>query len=268
MKGLNGKTIALASLRKSKEISQLIKKHGGNVKTYALQGTRFLREEEILKDINQFIESDPDWAIFTTGMGADALFTTAEKHQMLEPFIDHLKRAKIAARGRKTVQCLNKYRLAPVITAHDGTVKGLIENFRSAPLKGKRVFLQLYGESAPELVHWLKRQEAELIEVMPYRHIPPEQNTVQALAEEIIFGHVDAAVFTSAIQVKHLFAQIKSNDSIYHKVIAAFNKKVAACAVGQVTSNALKDNGVKRVIAPDNQRMGAMIVKLSNYFRE
>ncbi|MFC7393648.1 uroporphyrinogen-III synthase [Scopulibacillus cellulosilyticus] len=266
MKGLKGKTIALASFRKSKEISQLIEKHGGHAKIRSTQGTRFLKEEEILKDIKEFIEYQPEWIIFTTSMGANALFDIAEKYHFTKPFINILKQAKLAARGKKTIQFLNNLDLSPEVTDQDGSVKGLVENLDSAALKGKRVFLQLYGESAPELVNWLKGQDAELMQSMPYEHVPPKQQIVDTLAEEITLGKVDAVVFTSSIQVKQFFNQIEKDHSTYQKVIEALNHSVAAAAVGQVTCNTLKSFGVKRVIVPGNPRMGAMIVKLSEYF--
>ncbi len=43
----------------------------------------------------------------------------------------------------------------------------------------------------------------------------------------------------------------------------AFEKQVLAAAVGKVTAEAIRDEGVKRVLAPDIERMGAMIIELS-----
>ncbi|XYY60315.1 hypothetical protein ACNSPU_06395 [Bacillus velezensis] len=39
-----------------------------------------------------------------------------------------------------------------------------------------------------------------------------------------------------------------------------------AAAVGKVTAEAIRDEGVKRVLAPDIERMGAMIIELSRYY--
>lgn len=46
----------------------------------------------------------------------------------------------------------------------------------------------------------------------------------------------------------------------------AFEKQVLAAAVGKVTAEAIRDEGVKRVLAPDIERMGAMIIELSRYY--
>ncbi|MDP4107042.1 MAG: uroporphyrinogen-III synthase, partial [Bacillota bacterium] len=43
---------------------------------------------------------------------------------------------------------------------------------------------------------------------------------------------------------------------------------VTAAAVGKVTAEALKEEGVERIITPEIERMGAMIIELSNYYRK
>jgi hypothetical protein len=44
------------------------------------------------------------------------------------------------------------------------------------------------------------------------------------------------------------------------------NEHVVACAVGKVAQEALQEEGITGVIAPKPERMGAMIVTLSQYF--
>ncbi len=47
----------------------------------------------------------------------------------------------------------------------------------------------------------------------------------------------------------------------------ASKKKVLAAAVGKVTAEALKEEGVERVLAPESERMGAMIIELAHYYQ-
>jgi len=41
---------------------------------------------------------------------------------------------------------------------------------------------------------------------------------------------------------------------------------VLAAAVGKVTAEALREEGVERLLAPDLERMGAMIVELARFY--
>ena len=53
---------------------------------------------------------------------------------------------------------------------------------------------------------------------------------------------------------------------IRKRIAAGIRKHVLAAAVGKVTAEAIRDEGVKRVLAPDIERMGAMIIELSRYY--
>lgn len=37
-------------------------------------------------------------------------------------------------------------------------------------------------------------------------------------------------------------------------------------AVGKVTAEAIKEEGIERIIVPEHERMGAMIIELSRYY--
>lgn len=62
-----------------------------------------------------------------------------------------------------------------------------------------------------------------------------------------------------------LFSFVKEHKDI-ELFRQAFNEEVIACAVGKVTAEALQEEGITRVVAPELERMGAMIVTLSQYF--
>ena len=79
-------------------------------------------------------------------------------------------------------------------------------------------------------------------------------------------GEVDAVCFTTAIQVHWLFDYVKKQD-FKEKVISAFNDgKIVATAVGKVTAEALKEEGISKIVVPKHERMGAMIVELAQYY--
>ncbi|GAE28884.1 uroporphyrinogen-III synthetase [Halalkalibacter hemicellulosilyticusJCM 9152] len=48
-------------------------------------------------------------------------------------------------------------------------------------------------------------------------------------------------------------------------LVETLNDKVIAVAVGKVTAEALEEEGVTRIVYPELERMGAMILEVSRY---
>ena len=42
--------------------------------------------------------------------------------------------------------------------------------------------------------------------------------------------------------------------------------KTVATAVGKVTAEALREEAIERIVVPEHERMGAMIIELAHYF--
>ena len=264
-KGLSGKRIVVGGTRKLEEISTLIEKQGGIPVIRSLQGTVFLAEKEVEPGVLEFIEKGADWVIFTTGIGIDTLISIAAKLGLEEDFIDKIRHAKVASRGYKTLAALKKLAIKPIAAADDGTTKGLVRAFEGIDFSGKRVMVQLHGETAPVLTQFLEAQGAVVQKILPYQHIEPEEETVKTLCKELIADECDAVCFTTAVQVRSLFDFARKTNR-YQEIVQAFKAQTLAVAVGKVTLEALKDEGIDRVLAPENERMGAMIITLADYY--
>ena len=100
--------------------------------------------------------------------------------------------------------------------------------------------------------------------MQPYRYTQPEPGALARLFAEITEGQVDAVAFTSAPQFRFL-AQYAREQGRLEELIQAFGDRVLAVSVGRLTSEALKEEGVKRIIMPEHERMGSMFVELGRY---
>ncbi|MFD0676445.1 MULTISPECIES: uroporphyrinogen-III synthase [unclassified Paenibacillus] len=265
MRRLEGKRIALTGPRKAAELSIIVEKLGGIPLVRPAQGTVAIVKEEVEAEITKFLQEGADWIIITTSMGAEMLYQAAEGMGLADAFIERLKQTKIAARGYKTFKYLKTLELDPTVKADDGTTVGILRELQSCDMRGSRVALQLYGDHAPQLVKWLQEQQANYYEILPYRHIPPELTVVDTLLSEIIQGEVDAVTFTSTPQVRFLMAYAREQGNS-EQLLAAFREHAVAVAVGKVTAEALRDEGIERVVAPVEERMGSMIVSLAQYY--
>ncbi|RCW65858.1 uroporphyrinogen-III synthase [Saliterribacillus persicus] len=264
MDGLQQKQIGIAADRRAKEISTLIQKQSGIPVVYSIQGKQQLNEEISSQDIKHLLEEEFDWAVLTTGIGARTLENTATAIGIDKHFIKKLRQLHLAIRGSKTSAWLKEHSLEPTILSEDGTMDRLLQDLRDEFDKNgpKRIFLQAYNQDDAKLKNELETIGYSVYLSKPYSFEPPTPSIVNGLREAIIEKSLDAVVFTSKTQVINLFADNDRNSEI----TAACNEKVLAVAVGKVTAQELKNNGIKRVVEPDNQKMGAMIVALNNYY--
>lgn len=262
---LAGVRVALTGPRKSKEMSILVEKMGGIPLVRPAQGTVFLDDRSIRDGLVSWISDPPDWAVLTTGMGLDALFEMAEDMEVAGQLLDVLSESSIAARGYKTVNALKKRKLTPLVRDDDGSTDGLIREFAPHDLAGKKVILQLHGETAPKLVAWLEEQGAIVRQVLPYRHVPPEEAELEQLLNEILKFEVDAVAFTSGPQVRFLTQYAASQDKL-EPMLAAFRQGVIPASVGKVTANSMREEGIEALVIPEEEKMGALIVELGRYF--
>ena len=264
-KSLTGRHIVLGASRKTEEMSLLIEKQGGTASVRSLQGTVFKAEEEVKSDLLTFIAEGADWIIFTTGVGIQALLDLAENMGKREEFITKIKQGKVASRGYKSVAALKQLNVQPVASDDDGTTQGLIRQLKEVDFTDQTVLVQLHGEKAPALMKFLTEKGANVTQILPYQHIPPAHDTVETLCEELLNGSVDAVCFTTAIQVRSLFNFAREKGDAA-EIQAAFQRKTVAVAVGKVTAEALREEGIDRMVVPGLERMGAMIIELARYF--
>ncbi|MFD2215236.1 uroporphyrinogen-III synthase [Metabacillus endolithicus] len=267
MKRLTGKTIALAGQRKSEELSKLVENLGGAALIRPAQGTVFLDDTNVEKEIKALIDGNFNWLIFTTGIGTDKLYQTAVNMGLGDRFIEALNSAKIAARGYKTVNVLKKLGIQPDVRDDDGSTAGLVRELRAHSFSGLSVALQLHGDPAPILIEFLKEQGADYREILPYQHIPPKPEVMEQLVSEILDGKIDAVNFTSTPQARFLMAYAKEK-GVEKEVLHAFSTNVMAVSVGKVTAQALREVGITRMVVPEEERMGSAIIALVNYYKQ
>lgn len=266
-RGLQGKKVVIAGSRKTDEISTLIEKQGGTPLVRSLQGTVFLAEEQVEPDLRKYINEGADWTILTTGIGTETLVKLSRQLGEEEAFLRQLRESNIASRGYKTFASLKKLGLAPLKKDDDGTTRGLVRALENEDFSGKRVMVQLHGETAPALISFLEEKGASVHQVLPYRHISPDDKAVSLLCDELKAGEIDAVCFTAAIQVREFFQYVKKKQ-LTEDVLEAFKTRTLPVAVGKITAEALTEEGVENSLAPDLERMGAMIIELANYYEK
>jgi len=264
MKGLEGKQIGVAAARQSEAISALIQKNGGIPMTFPIQGERKLNESICEQDVNELLTKPFDIILLTTGIGAETLEKAADKLHQSSVFMQKMKGTTLAIRGSKTLKWVKKHELSPTFVSEDGTMEDLLNALTEKKLDmGTRLFLQAYNQDDALLKNKLE-EKYDVYLSKPYHYEAPEQHILYDLMNNIKNQTLDAVVFTSKTQVQNLFANYSESE----EMVKAFNEGVLAVAVGKVTAMELKNNGITHVLAPQKQKMGAMVVELSAYMDE
>ncbi|MGY4689996.1 uroporphyrinogen-III synthase [Salibacterium sp. K-3] len=263
---LNSRKIMIAASRKTEEMTALIEKQGGKAVVCPLQGTTFPAEDEVQTVLRSVMEKKPDWFIFMTGMGTNSLFDAAEKTGEREAFVTTVKRADVAARGYKTASALKQIQLVPDARDDDGTIDGLIRSLEPIDFQNKTIAVQLHGIASPKLNTFLyDRGAADIVELYPYKYAAPEEAVLDTALKNILASSYDAVCFTTQMQVHSLFRYAREHQK-EKELAERLMTSTAAATVGKVTAEALREEGVTRIVAPENERMGAMIMELGVFY--
>ncbi|MBB3113336.1 uroporphyrinogen-III synthase [Paenibacillus phyllosphaerae] len=268
MAQLNGRKILIAGSQKIDEMSELIRKHGGVPVVRPLQGLTYADETAVDEDIRRLVATGADWLVFTTGIGFAYLRERAESLGLLAAFTDLLRTANVASRGYRTFAFLKNLGVQPEVIADDGSLRSVADKLAQVDLNGKRVWIQLHGQAHSEIADFVRsRGVSKLTLSLPYHYQPPEPGTLSDALREIQAGEVDAVCFTTRAQIAYLFEYAREIGA-HEDLIRQFDANVLAVAVGKVTATGLKEEGVRRVIVPDVERLGGMLVEIARYYEK
>jgi uroporphyrinogen-III synthase len=204
--------------------------------------------------------------IFLTGVGTRALLSVVETSYKREDYIAALRRVNVVARGPKPVAALRELGITPAITAPEpNTWRELLRALDEAAasqeqlrLRGARVAVQEYGVSNPELLAGLRERGAVVTRVPIYQWALPEDLApLQAAVKELAAGKIDVALFTTSVQVTHLF-QIAAQMSLEEPMRQGLGRAIVA-SIGPTTSEELQRRGVRADFEPSHPKMGFLV---------
>jgi uroporphyrinogen-III synthase len=134
------------------------------------------------------------------------------------------------------------------------------------PLSGARIAVQEYGVSNVALLDGLVDRGARISRVPVYRWALPEdiaplKNAVAAIAA----GQVDAVMFTTGVQVVHLW-QIVQELQVEPQVRRGLARAVVA-SIGPSTSEELRRHGVAVDLEASHPKFGMLVRELAERSR-
>lgn len=263
-RSLKNATIALLEARMSSEMADMIRRFGGE--PYSVPAVREVpvdSKKEVSTFIDHLSRSRIQVAIFFTGVGVTALFREAEKLERLSELLTTLHGVTVVCRGPKPSAVLKRHDVPIALSAREPyTTEELLQTLAILDLRGKGVGVVHYGERSDTLTQVLRKRGALLEELCLYEWLLPEELApLQTLVHDIIAKRVDAVVFTSQIQVRHLFL-VAGDMKLADELTQALNTDTIVASVGPTCTGALERYGVTPHVIPEHPKMGHLIKAL------
>jgi uroporphyrinogen-III synthase len=136
------------------------------------------------------------------------------------------------------------------------------------PVAQRRVAVQEYGKSNPELIDGLRQRGAEVTSVPVYRWALPEDTApLRRAIAAMAAGAVEIALFTSAQQIEHLLL-VTAEERQEAALRAAFDGSIVVGSIGPTTSEFLRLHQLPVDIEPEHPKMGHLVVAVASGWRQ
>ena len=260
----NGLRVLALESRRATEMGKLIVAYGGKpMVAPAMREIPLESNTAALEFGRNLLDGQFDTVIFLTGVGTRALSRVVETIYSHEQFLGALRKVHIIARGPKPVAVLKEWEVPITLAAPEPNtwheiLRVLDENAQTVPIHGRRVAVQEYGVSNPDLIAGLTERGAQVTSVPVYEWgLPEDVGPLRAAVEALIRREIDVVLFTTAMQVNHLL-QIAAEMAEEESVRLALARMVVA-SVGPTTSERLREYEISVDFEPSHPKMGYLV---------
>jgi uroporphyrinogen-III synthase len=244
--------------RRAEEIATLIRKQGGDpFVAPAMREVPLDRNEEASAFGRQLLEGFFDCCVFLTGVGTRLLWSSLIAQYPESDLKAALERTTLVVRGPKPSAALRALGLVPDVQVPEpNTWRELLEAMRTRP--EKRVAIQEYGKSNPDLIEGLRRQGREVLAVRIYGwDLPTDTAPLREAAARLAAGQVDVVLFTTSLQLVNLM-KIAEEEGIARQVREGLLSAFVG-SIGPTTTETLNEYGVSPNFEPSHPKMGLLV---------
>ncbi len=267
-KGFGGARIVLFESRMASAMSEGIRRYGGEViSAPSMQEIPLEKNPEVFAFAERLFGGQIDVMIFMTGVGARMLIKILSTKYAPEKIVKALQSITVVARGPKPVTALYEYGIRAVIAVPEpNTWHEILETMdtheRGISIQDRAIAVQEYGVPNEAFLQALKKRGARVVQVPVYRWaLPDDTGPLTHAIREMAGGKAEIAVFTSAIQIRHVL-RVASEVGLEADLRAAFKKMVIA-SIGPTTSETLAECAVEVDFEPTHPKMGSLISELA-----
>jgi uroporphyrinogen-III synthase len=265
--GFQGLRIGALESRMAQEMERLITRHGGiPVVAPSMKEIPLSDHPQALAFGETLLSEEVDIVVLLTGAGCRTLLEILETRFTLEAIKNALQNTILVVRGPKPAGVVKALGLHPqILVPEPNTWRDVLQALDvSFPegLIGKRVAVQEYGVSNPELLEGLRQRGAKVIPVPVYRWtLPDDLKPLQELSQQIVQEEIPILLITNAVQVDHLIKALEDNTAIQQLQIVLPHMMVAS--IGQLASERLRHHGFPVDLEPSHPKMGILVKEAS-----
>jgi len=250
------------------ELADLVRRYGGVVRSApAVREAPLDCADAVIDFLNLIAHPMSRIYIFLTGAGVTALFDETQKQKRLPDLLTSLRSGTIVCRGPKPSAALKRYGIIPsVVAASPYTSDELLQSMSGMNLRDAHVSVVHYGERNETLTCALRQRGAFVHGLCVYEwQLPADIAPLEDLIRGLVQRELDAVVFTSQVQWKHLH-RVASTLGLGDRLVDVLNNQVVVAAIGPICSAALAEAGVRPDVVPENPKMSPLVATLAQHF--
>lgn len=252
--------------RRSKEIAELIRLSGGEpFVAPALREVTLKSNTAAYEFADRLYASEFEMVIFLTGVGARLLQRILAEREPPEKLATALRHVTVVSRGPKPSAVMREWHVPVAIQVPEpNTWREVLESI--ADRTEKRVAVQEYGRSNPELLKGLAAQRRTVTAVPVYSWAMPEDTAPLDFAlEQLLAGEFPIVLFTTGVQVEHFFEFATAQGKKDAAAKALANSFLAS--IGPSTSEVMRAYGLKPAMEPTHPKMGLLVREAAEKYR-
>jgi len=253
-----GRRVLSLESRRAVEMEELIRKQGGEpFLAPSMREVPIEDDEGAFQFADQLYAGEFDMMILLTGVGTRQLNRVLATRHPEAAFANALRRITVVARGPKPVAALREMGLTPAIVAPEpNTWRELLQATESCP--ERRIAVQEYGRTNPELLEGLRARGAEVTPVRVYHwDLPQDLGPLREAARRLAAGQFDVALFTTAVQIGHL-ARVAREEGLEEAALDGL-RKCMIVSIGPTTTEGLEEFGLTPEFEPSHPKMGFLV---------
>jgi uroporphyrinogen-III synthase len=254
----SGRSVLALESRRSAETAELIRKQQGDpFVAPSMREVPLEQNDEAFQFAERLFAGGFDMVIFLTGVGTRFLNKVIETRYPRGRFAEALRKVTTVARGPKPSAALREMAVPVTVQVPEpNTWREILIATEGRP--ERRIAIQEFGKPSPELVDALQARGAEVTAVQVYQwDLPEDLEPLREAARRLAAGSVDVSLFTSSVQLTHLF-QIASELGIEADVRKGLRRTVVA-SIGPTTSETLAEIGVRADMEPSHPKLGLLV---------
>jgi uroporphyrinogen-III synthase len=252
--------------RRATEIAELIRRQGGDpFVAPSMREAPIKNNPEAFAFAERLFRGEFDMLILLTGVGTRALDKVLASRYPPQAFAEALRMITVVARGPKPLAVLREMQVPVAVAVPEpNTWRELLTATATRP--ERRIAVQEYGKSNLELLEGLRARGAEVTAVRVYQwDLPEDTGPLREAVRRIVAGKADVAMFTTSIQLTHLF-RIAAEAHLDQAVHDSLHRMVIA-SIGPTTSEALEEFGLQPDIVPSHPKMGFLVKETADQAR-